>query len=105
MFRAFGHDNVAVLDGGLLKWRAEGRGITDVCQHPRQPIFPASLNEALLRLASQVNDNVSAGVEQVVDARGAGCYNGTEPNRAPVFVRVTYQIRQCSPCRTGRMAP
>ena len=45
--------------------------------------FSASLNEALLRLASQVNDNVSAGVEQVVDARGAGRYNGTEPESRP----------------------
>ena len=83
MFRTFGHDNVAVLDGGLPKWRAEGRDITDALSTPEAANFSASLNEALLRLASQVNDNISAGVEQVVDARGAGRYNGTEPESRP----------------------
>ncbi|MEC7303371.1 MAG: 3-mercaptopyruvate sulfurtransferase [Pseudomonadota bacterium] len=83
MFRTFGHDNVAVLDGGLPKWRAEGRDITNALPTPEAAYFSASLNETLLRLASQVNDNVSAGVEQVVDARGVGRYNGTEPESRP----------------------
>jgi len=83
MFRAFGHDNVAVLDGGLAKWRAEGREITDASVSPAPAVFSATLNEGLLRLAAQVNDNISTGNEQVVDARGAGRYNGTEPESRP----------------------
>ena len=30
MFRFMGHDDVMVLDGGLAKWRAEGRPLTDM---------------------------------------------------------------------------
>ena len=30
MFRLFGHADVAVLDGGLVKWRAEGRPVDDL---------------------------------------------------------------------------
>ncbi len=35
MFRVFGHDDVSVLDGGLARWRAEGRPVDDVAVMPR----------------------------------------------------------------------
>ena len=83
MFRAFGHDNVAVLDGGLPKWRAEGHDITDIAPSITPTKFSASLNQELLRLAAQVNLNIAKETEQVVDARGAGRYNGTDPELRP----------------------
>lgn len=79
MFRAFGHDDVAVLDGGLPKWRAEGRAVTAEIPSPSKAIFSASLRPELLRLVDHVKANIASGVEQVIDARGAGRYNGTEP--------------------------
>lgn len=79
MFRAFGHDNVALLDGGLQKWRSEGRPLTDVVPSPAQTTFAAKLRPDLLRLVDQINENVANATEQVIDARGAGRYNGTEP--------------------------
>ena len=83
MFRTFGHDNVAVLDGGLPKWRAEGRDVTDIVPTNTPAQFSANLNEGLLRLATQVNLNIASDREQVVDARGAGRYNGTDPELRP----------------------
>lgn len=79
MFRAFGHDNVAVLDGGLPKWRAEGRPVTTAIPSPAPARFTAKLRPDLLRLVDQVKANIASGTEQVVDARGAGRFNGTEP--------------------------
>ncbi len=35
MFRLFGHEDVAVLDGGLPKWQAEGRPVDDIDPDPR----------------------------------------------------------------------
>ena len=32
LFRAFGHDEVAVLDGGFLRWASEGRPVTDTTE-------------------------------------------------------------------------
>jgi thiosulfate/3-mercaptopyruvate sulfurtransferase len=83
MFRAFGHDNVAVLDGGLPKWRAEGRSITADIPAPAAVNFSSTLRPDLLRLTDQVNANISDGDEQVVDARDAGRYNGIEPETRP----------------------
>jgi thiosulfate/3-mercaptopyruvate sulfurtransferase len=83
MFRAFSHNNVAVLDGGLPKWRAEGRSITADVPAPAAVNFLATLRADLLRLTDQVNANISDGGEQVVDARGAGRYNGIEPETRP----------------------
>ena len=39
MFRFMGHDDVMVLDGGLAKWRAEGRPVTDMPTRPRERHF------------------------------------------------------------------
>ena len=83
MFRAFGHTNVAVLDGGLPKWRAEGRGVTDIVPSIKAAQFIANLDEGLLRLATQVNQNIASESEQVVDARGPGRYSGTDPELRP----------------------
>ena len=39
MLRIMGHGDVAVLDGGLRKWRAEGRPVTDAVPHPTERRF------------------------------------------------------------------
>ena len=79
MFRAFGHDDVAILDGGLPKWRSEGRPVSSDIPAPAPAKFSAKLRPELLRLVDQVKANIATGREQVVDARGAGRFNGTEP--------------------------
>ena len=83
MFRAFGHDNVAVLDGGLPKWRAEGRAVSSETVSHTHASFEAVLRPELLRLVEQVKENVSSRTEQIIDARGADRYNGTEPETRP----------------------
>jgi len=80
MFRAFGHERVAVLDGGLGAWRAEGRPLEAGAPPPdargdlravRQPGHVRSLAEMQAIVASR-----SA---QVVDARPAGRFHGVDP--------------------------
>ena len=79
MFRLFGHSDISVLDGGLAKWRAEGRPVEDAAIMPRKRYFTARLNTLLLRDIGQMLANVESGGEQVVDVRAAGRFNGTEP--------------------------
>ncbi len=83
MFRAFGHDDVAVLDGGLPKWLAEGRPVDDTPARPRERHFTARLNHALVRDRAAMLRNLESRREQVVDARGAGRFNGAEPEVWP----------------------
>ena len=78
-FRVFGHDAVAVLDGGLPKWRAEGRPVE------RGPVTPAArrfiprLRKELVRDLTQMKTTVTARGQQVLDARSRGRFAGTEP--------------------------
>jgi thiosulfate/3-mercaptopyruvate sulfurtransferase len=78
-FRAFGYDHVAVLDGGLRKWRAEGRPLEPGTPSPIGRRFTARLRPALVRDLEAVRATLATGAEQVVDARSRGRFAGTEP--------------------------
>ena len=78
-FRIFGHTNVALLNGGLRKWEAEGRPVTaEVKTHPPKT-YTASKAEARIRSADQMLANIEHPVEQVLDARAAGRFKALEP--------------------------
>lgn len=78
MLRAFGHDKVAVLDGGLTKWQSEGRQLETNTPTPTPKSFTAS-REALplVRSKDDIRANITAKAYQVVDARAAGRFEGT----------------------------
>ncbi|MGE0876016.1 MAG: 3-mercaptopyruvate sulfurtransferase [Burkholderiales bacterium] len=78
-FRAFGHQAVCVLDGGLKKWRAEGRPVESGAPSPEPCAYEAALQPQLVRDLSHMLANVSSGQEQVLDARSSGRFRGTEP--------------------------
>ena len=72
MFRLFGHDQVAVLDGGLPKWRAEQRAVQEGTPAAVAPgRFQSALRAGLLRGLGDIRDNISLRRELVLDARSA----------------------------------
>ncbi len=72
MLRLFGHDQVAVLDGGLPKWRAEQRAVEEGPPPAVAPgRFQSALRAALLRGLGDMRDNISTRRELVLDARSA----------------------------------
>jgi thiosulfate/3-mercaptopyruvate sulfurtransferase len=79
MFRVFGHNDVAVLDGGLAKWRAEGRPLDDAEVTPRERHFTARQNHLLVRDLEQLRANLVSRRDLVIDARSAGRFAATEP--------------------------
>ncbi|WP_374298549.1 3-mercaptopyruvate sulfurtransferase [Ferrovibrio sp.] len=83
MFRVFGHTDVAVLNGGLKKWKAEGRPVEDLPPLPRERHFTARRNDLLVRDVEQVRANLASGREQVLDARSKGRFDGSEPEPRP----------------------
>lgn len=82
-FRVFGHEDVAVLDGGLGKWLAEGRPVTDEASRPQERHFTARVNTFLTRDRDQVAANIERRREQFLDARSIGRFNGSEPEPRP----------------------
>jgi thiosulfate/3-mercaptopyruvate sulfurtransferase len=82
-FRVMGHEDIAVLNGGLRKWKAEGRPVTAEPPAPRSPRhFTPRFNASLLRDLDDMR-RLTSGGGQIADARGPGRFAGTEPEPRP----------------------
>jgi thiosulfate/3-mercaptopyruvate sulfurtransferase len=82
-FRAFGHGEVSVLDGGLAKWLAAGLPVTDRPAGPRQASYTARREPSLVRSAADVLSALGDEAIQIIDNRPAGRYAGVEPEPRP----------------------
>jgi thiosulfate/3-mercaptopyruvate sulfurtransferase len=82
-FRLFGKTDVAVLDGGLPKWRSEGRPIEDGVPILRDRHFTARRNAGLVRDVTQVAASAKLGDAQIVDARSRERFRGEAPEPRP----------------------
>jgi thiosulfate/3-mercaptopyruvate sulfurtransferase len=81
-FRAMGHDEVYVLDGGLPRWIAEGRPLATGPVSARPRTFTPVFRPALVRDIRQVEQALASGV-QVLDARARDRFQGTAPEPRP----------------------
>ncbi len=83
-FRAMGHNDVAVLNGGLKKWKAEGRDLEDGPAMKRsERHFTPLQNTELLRDVDDMRALLRTNAEQIIDARSPGRFAGTEPEPRP----------------------
>jgi thiosulfate/3-mercaptopyruvate sulfurtransferase len=83
MLRTLGHERVAVLDGGLGKWKREGRP-TESGPVSRPPArFTVRARRRAVRDAAEVLEVSRRGNAQIVDMRSAGRFAGTEPEPRP----------------------
>ena len=79
MFKVFGFDKAAVLNGGLAKWRAEGNAVTaDVPAHPSASFTPAFRPE-LVAARDDVNEAVDAEGTCLLNALPEEIHRGTSP--------------------------
>jgi thiosulfate/3-mercaptopyruvate sulfurtransferase len=83
MLTMFGAQNVAILDGGLAKWKAEGRALDTGDPHFHERHFTAWHDDAKVRSKAQVLANLGSKAEQLVDAREAGRFTGEVPDFRP----------------------
>ena len=79
LFKLMGQTNVAVLDGGLPKWQAEGREIEDLPSMVRDRHMTVRFQNHLVRDVTQVSAAAKLGDYEIVDARSAGRFAGTDP--------------------------
>jgi thiosulfate/3-mercaptopyruvate sulfurtransferase len=82
-FRVFGHDRVAVLDGGMGKWRRENRPVESGMVILPRGRFTARLNRKAVRDLVAIRANINDPREQLVDLRSQGRFAGTEPEPRP----------------------
>ena len=83
MLRTFGAHDVAILDGGLAKWTAEGRETASGKETLRHRHFTVWHDDKGVRTLDQMKANVESGAEQVLDARSAARFTGEEPDPRP----------------------
>ncbi len=83
MFLSYGHGNVRVLNGGLKKWRAEGRPVESGEFKAKPATFKATYDPKRVRSIEQMVDNVASKAEQVIDARAAERFEGRAPEPRP----------------------
>eukprot|EP00884_Botryococcus_braunii_P018921 jgi/Botrbrau1/5712/Bobra.0071s0043.1 len=96
-FRTFGHKDVAVLEGGLPAWKAEGRPLETTpvpdqaieapaiaaANPPPSATYKAKLQDGAVRSLEQMRANLASGREVVVDARSEGRWAGRDPEPRP----------------------
>ena len=83
MMRHFGVRDVAILDGGIAKWIAEGRDTESGEAAPRHRHFTVSDPLNAVRTIDDITVNLSSRAEQVVDARPGPRFRGEEPDLRP----------------------
>ena len=81
MLRHFGASDVAVLDGGFQKWTAEGRPTESGEPPPRTARFAAKPNDSEIVTKQQILSGEV--MTPILDARGAGRFEGAEPDPRP----------------------
>ena len=83
IFRMHGMREVALLDGGLGKWRAEGRPLESGDASASEGNVTPATGPGTVRSKTEMLGNLANGAEQVLDARGAGRFTGAEPEIRP----------------------
>lgn len=79
MFRLMGHKDIAVLDGGMPKWQAEGHPIEDMPPVIRDRHMTVMRQAHMIKDVTQVAAASKLGDDQIIDARSAERFRGDVP--------------------------
>ncbi|UVO55601.1 3-mercaptopyruvate sulfurtransferase [Sphingomonas sp. SUN039] len=78
MLHLFGAHAVAILDGGLAKWKADGHAVASGKEKLRHRHFTVWKDTGFIRTMDQMKELLDTKAEQIVDARGAARFEGRE---------------------------
>ena len=82
-FRLMGKTDIAVLDGGLPKWRGEGRELEDMPPMVRDRHMTTARQNHLVKDVTQVAHAAKLGEAEIIDARAAARFRGEAPEPRP----------------------
>ena len=84
-FLYFGHDPklVSILNGGMKKWKLEGREVTNLKTKIIPSNYKAKENKNMIKVKSQIDDNIKRKEFTILDARSKNRFLGLEPEPRP----------------------
>ena len=84
-FLYFGHNPklVSVLNGGMKKWKLEGKKVTNSKTKIIPSIYKATENHNMIKVKSQIDENIQRKEFTVLDARSKNRFLGLEPEPRP----------------------
>ena len=95
MLRWLGHEAVAVLDGGIARWQAEGRPVKRGTETRAARTFTPEIHSEMVASADEVNAVRQQAEYRVVDSRAANRYRGEDETLDPVAGHIPGAV--CSP--------
>lgn len=86
MFKTMGHNNIAVLNGGLPEWVKNGFK-TEKIQDKKYTVgdFKLTFKPTLVKNIEDIKTNLKTKTALVIDARSQGRFNGTAPDPRPTL--------------------
>lgn len=110
MFRAMGHKDVKVLDGGLAAWTAAGGKTEDLPPVAVERHYTARKRADLVKDMDQMRAAIDAGTAKILDARAQDRFNGTAPEPRADLKSGHMQGAACVPASSliaadGKMKP
>jgi thiosulfate/3-mercaptopyruvate sulfurtransferase len=108
MLKLLDHARVAVLDGGLAVWRAQGLPETsEAAQVPGEPPYPAAFDRSRIATSAEVQSRLGQGDTWLLDARAAERFRGEVEPIDPVAGHVPGAINRpfARNLRDGRFKP
>ena len=86
LFKAMGHEDVAVLNGGLIEWIEKGYKTINTSERTNECVpgdFKSRYHKNYVIAYEEILDNIQSNEFQVIDARPAGRFQGTakEPRK------------------------
>ncbi len=108
-FRLFGAENVFILEGGLPKWKAEGRALeSGPVSHPAKTFAARKRGDVVASLA-RVQDALASHGAQIVDARSPERFRGEAPEPRPGVrsgrIPGSYNVPSNSVIKEGALLP
>ncbi len=82
----FGAQDVAILDGGIAKWRDEGRPVETGAPEPRDRHFTTAQPTGRVADKAEVRANIDSAAAELIDARPTKRFTGAEPDLRPGLV-------------------
>ena len=76
ILRLFGHERVAILDGGWAKWKSEARPVESGSGAPEPATYEIGARRSIVRSKENILANIASGAEQIVDARDPDRFTG-----------------------------